>query len=45
MQTDFNSACTTYKSKCNETLHLTTYMNSLSAYIKAKYSSSRLPFM
>ena len=45
MQTDLSSAITIYKSKGNETLHLTTYMNSLSAYIKAKYSSSRLPFM
>ena len=45
MQTDLSSAITIYKSKSNETLYLTTYMNSLSAYIKAQFSSSFSPFM
>ena len=45
VQTDFNSVGTTYKNKSKGTLHLTTYMNSLLAYIKAKFSSSLSPFM
>ena len=45
MQTDLSSAITIYKSKSKETLYLTTYINSLSAYIKANFSSSLSLFM
>ena len=40
VQTDFKSVGATYKNKSKETLHLTTYINSLPAYIKAKLNRS-----